>query len=180
MLPASPASTAAAQPHASATAKAKAKTQPAKQASHRTAISLLAPADEYFGPLKQSILGIRNSLRDMGLRYEVNHDIATQTLASASLTEASIRDWSHKYPRDHEVPQAIFNLQRLYTKILIDPARVKAKATADWLFGAYGNSPQAKSLHEILTTEAQAAVPAPAASTEPSALSMPTVPPVPH
>jgi hypothetical protein len=127
----------------------------------------LAPADEYFGPLKQSILGIRNSVRDMGLRYDVNHDIAPQTLASAALTEASIRDWSHKYPRDHEVPQAIFNLQRLYAKIVSEPARVKAKATADWLFASYGKSRQAKSLREILAnpqppTLATQAPPAPA------------------
>ena len=86
----------------------------------------------------------------MGLRYDVNHNSGSQTLASAGLTEAAIRDWAHKYPRDHEVPAAIFNLQRLYAKILTGPARGKAKATADWLFGAYGNSPQAESLRKIL------------------------------
>jgi hypothetical protein len=51
------------------------------------------------------------------------------------------------------VPVAIFNLQRLYAKILTEPAQGKAKATADWLFNSYGKSPQAKSLRKILTRE---------------------------
>jgi len=151
-------------PHPSASAKAKAKPKPKpttaaeaqaakEQAARHAAMMLLAPADEYFGPLKQSILGIRNSLRDMGRRYDVNHDSAPQTLASAALTEASIRDWAHKYPRDHEVAVAIFTLQRLYAKIETEPARAKAKATADWLFAAYGTSPQAQSLRDLIATE---------------------------
>jgi len=123
------------------------------EGARRVALMQLAPADEYFGPLKQSILGIRNSIRNMGLRYNVNHNIGSQTLASAGLTEAAIRDWAHRYPRDHEVPSAILNLQRLYAKILTEPARGKAKATADWLFSAYGNSPQAESLRKILARE---------------------------
>jgi hypothetical protein len=123
------------------------------EGARRVALMQLAPADEYFGPLKQSILGIRNSIRNMGLRYDVNHNSGSQTLASAGLTEAAIRDWAHRYPRDRDLPGAIFNLQSLYAKILTRPARGKAKATADWLFSAYGNSPQAESLRKILARE---------------------------
>ena len=166
------AKTASAQSHAATMPKTKssaasaAKTVSSREAARRAALTLLAPADEYFGPLKQSILGIRNSIRDMGLRYDVNHDIGSQTLASAGLTEAAIRDWAHRYPRDHDVAGAIFRLQRLYAKILTEPARGKAKATADWLFSAYGKSPQAKLLHKILASE-----PLPPTSTLPASAS---------
>jgi hypothetical protein len=159
---------------ASAASKAKSKPKPkpttaaqaqaAKaQAARHAAMMLLAPADEYFGPLKQSILGIRNTLRDMGLRYDANPASAPQTLSSAALTEASIRDWERKYPRDHGVPIAVLGLQRLYAKIDTEAGRAKAKATADWLFKAYGTSKQAKSLREIIAAE-QAAPPSPAAT----------------
>ena len=164
--------TAGAQSHAATTPKTKSsaasatKTVSSREAARRAALTLLAPADEYFGPLKQSILGIRNTIRDMGLRYDVNHDIGSQTLASAGLTEAAIRDWAHRYPRDHDVAGAIFRLQRLYAKILTEPARGKAKATADWLFSAYGKSPQAKSLRRILASE-----PLPPTSTLPTSAS---------
>ena len=168
------AKTADSQPHAATTPKTKSsaasatKTVSSREAARRAALMQLAPADEYFGPLKQSILGIRNTIRDMGLRYDVNHDIGSRTLTSAGLTEAAIRDWAHRYPRDHEVPSAILNLQRLYAKILTEPARGKAKATADWLFSAYGNSPQAKSLRKILASEQLPPISTLSASASPS------------
>jgi hypothetical protein len=123
-------------------------------ANRRAAMMLLAPADEYFGPLKQSILGIGNTIRDLGWRYDVNHDIGPQTIASAALTERAIRDWQQKYPHDHGVAQAIFRLQRLYARIVTDQGRSKAEATATWLFTAYGSSPPAKELHRLLAEEA--------------------------
>jgi len=130
-------------------------------AKRHAALMLLAPADEYFGPLKQSILGIGNTIRDLGWRYDVNHDIAPQTIASAALTERAIRDWQQKYPHDHGVAQAIFRLQRLYARIVTDQGRVKAQATATWLFTAYGNSPPAKELHRLLAEEAMTPAPSP-------------------
>jgi hypothetical protein len=136
----------------------------------------LAPADEYFGPLKLSILGISNTIRDLGLRYDVNHDIAKQTYASALLTEQAMQDWEHKYPHDRLLPRAVFFLQRLYTKILIQPARDHAKATAKWMFADFGRSPQAKQLQHVLAVEHLAALPAPTPT--PSTLaSPPSAPP---
>jgi hypothetical protein len=144
----------------------------AKEAKRLAALKLLAPADEYFGPLKLSILGIRNTTRDLGLRYDVNHDIASQTLASAALTESSIRDWEHKYPRDDGVPRAVYYLQRLYDKILTEQGRAKADATTKWLFGKYGRSPQAAQLHRVLAAEPVIALPSP--SPVPSATPSPS------
>jgi len=142
----------------------------AHEAARLAAMKLLAPADEYFGPLKMSILGIGNTLRDIGLRYDVNHDIARQSLASANLAESSIRDWARKYPRDGDVPHAIYTLQRLYTKILTVEGRAKAAATAKWLFTAYPNSPQARTLKRALAAETlpplTGATSAPAATTQ--------------
>ena len=140
------------------------------EAAH-AAMMLLAPADEYFGPLKQSILGIRNTIRDAGLRYDVNHDIGDRTIASAALTERAIRDWQQRYPRDHGVAIAIFQLQRLYAKIDSDQGRMKAAATAKWLFTAYGASPQAKELHKLIAAELLAAPsPTVVATVEPTSI----------
>ncbi len=132
---------------------AAAKQAAARRAAAHAAMMQLAPADEYFGPLKQSFLGIRNTLRDLGLRYDVNHDIGPQTVASANLTERSILDWEKKYPRDHGIPVQIYTLQRLYTKILTPQAREKAQATANWLLRRYARSPEAQRLRAVLATE---------------------------
>ncbi|GAC1308999.1 MAG: hypothetical protein NVSMB21_15010 [Vulcanimicrobiaceae bacterium] len=128
---------------------------------------LLAPADEYFGPLKLSIIGMRNTIRDLGLRYDVNHDIAKQTFASAQLVERSIREWQTKYVRDPQLPRVIFVLQRLYTKVLTQESRDRARETARWLATDFGPSPQARQLSKTLALEHLAPLPPP--TPEPSA-----------
>jgi hypothetical protein len=143
-----------------------------KPASSQTAV-LLAPADEYFGPLKESYIGMRNVIRDLGLRYDVNHDIPNQTLASAELTERAVREWERKYPRDTQIPKTIFLLQRLYTKVLTQVARDHAHATAQWLFADYAKSPQARQLRKTLAMEHLAPLP------DPSPTPTPVAPPVP-
>ncbi len=127
----------------------------------------LAPADEYFGPLKLSILGIRNTIHDLGARYDVNHAIAHQTLASAELTERSIRDWEHHFPRDGQVPKAIYLLERLYTKVLTQESRDRAKATDRWMFADYASSPQSKQLKKTIAAEHLAPIPDDSPTPEP-------------
>jgi hypothetical protein len=149
----------------------------AQYAARLAAMRLLAPADEYFGQLKMSILGIKNTIRDLGLRYDVNHDIARQTVSSAALTEGAIRDWEHKYPRDREVPRAMYFLQRLYAHILDTQAQLKAKAIASWLFTDYPKSPQARELKKIIASATP--MPAPSAAAPVGAPSAPIVAPPP-
>jgi hypothetical protein len=132
-----------------------------KPAPNQASILMLAPADEYFGPLKESIIGIRNSIHDLGARYDFNHDIPVQTLSSAQLQERSIRDWEHKYPRDPQLPRALFLLQRLYTKVLTQVSRDRARVVASWLFRDYASTPQAKQLHKVLAVEHLSPLPSP-------------------
>ncbi|MBD5635917.1 MAG: hypothetical protein IAI49_15730, partial [Candidatus Eremiobacteraeota bacterium] len=129
-------------------------------ASRQAAFLQLAPADEYFGPLKLSILGIRNTIRDLGARYDVNHDIAHQTFSSAQLTERAIHDWEHRYPHDDQVPKAIYLLQRLYVKVLTQESRDRANVTAKWMFADYSSSPQGRQLKKTIALEHLAPIPA--------------------
>lgn len=128
-------------------------THPTAKAASKPSIVVLAPADEYFGPLKESYIGMRNRIRDLGLRYDVNHDIAVQTLAAAQLTERAVHDWEKKYPRDTQIPKTIYLLQRLYTKVLTQDARNHAHQCAMWLFADYAKSGQAKQLKKTLAVE---------------------------
>jgi hypothetical protein len=137
----------------------------AKAKAAAAAILLLAPADEYFGPLKQSVVGIRNEIRVLGWNYDVNHEIGAQTYSSAQLTERAIRDWANKYPRDGQIPRALFLIQRLYTKVLTQQSRDHAHVIAQWLFVSYGKSPQARQLRKTLAVEHLAAIPPPVTPT---------------
>jgi|GEM_PF-1172424 len=133
----------------------------AKEAARQEKMKTLAPGDEYFGPLKLSFIGIRNTLRDVGLRYDVNHDLAKQSFATAQLTERSIRDWQKKYLHDTQLPRAVFLLQRLYTKVLSQESRDRARLTAMWLATDFRSSPQAKQMTKTLAYEHLAPLPPP-------------------
>jgi len=110
----------------------------------------LAPADEYFGPLKMSVLGIRNEIHDLAIRYDVradiDHALAKKIMGTAVMTEASLADWEKKYPGDDQLARDVYLMQHLYAKIEYDEARDKAKYCAQWLLTRYSGSWYAKNL----------------------------------
>lgn len=161
-----PADAAAAKPASKSTTKANSKPQ-----VHKLKLSDYAPADEYFGPMKLSILGIRNTIRDLGLKYDNDPSKGDATISSVAFAEKAIRDWQKRYPLDPQLPRNIYFLEHLYAKIQSPQGTQKAYATSTWLFSSYGTSPQARQLHrEILA--AKNATPAPIAAS-PSNTSQP-------
>jgi hypothetical protein len=104
----------------------------------------VAPADEYFGRLKMSILGIRNVIRDDAAKIDADPNQGASVVTSVAYTEDALHDWEAKYPRDSWLPHSLFTLERLYAKIDSDVGRAKAKATMIWLVHDFPNSPQAK------------------------------------
>ncbi|HTV74687.1 MAG TPA: hypothetical protein VME66_13405 [Candidatus Acidoferrales bacterium] len=114
-------------------------------AVHRgLALNRFAPADEYFGPLKLSILGIRNQIHDIGLAYDANPNIANAAFGKAVMTEASLRDWERKYPLDPDLARHVYLLSHLYQKFALVEAQVRARATQAWLLGKYPHTWYAK------------------------------------
>jgi len=148
--------------------KAPAQSGVTREAARQAKLLLLAPGDEYFGTMKLSVIGIRNTLHDDGLRYDFNHDIGPQTYAHTRLTELAVRDWEKKYPRDDQLPRAVFYLQRLYTKVLTADSRARAHVVALWLFSDFANSAQSRQLKKTLATEHLAALPPPAPTAPPA------------
>ena len=93
----------------------------------------VAPADEYFGKLKMSILGIRNTIKDQGLKVDYYPDKADSTLNAMSLAEDALHDWQHKYPCDSWLPGSIYALEHFYTKIHTADGVKHVHATYAWL-----------------------------------------------
>ena len=100
----------------------------------------VAPADEYFGKLKMSILGIRNTIKDQGLKIDVDPGAAPSTSNAIALTEDAIRDWQHKYPCDTWLPGTLFALERFYLKIHTADGVKHVHATFAWLRHDYPKS----------------------------------------
>lgn len=114
----------------------------------------LAPADEYFGPLKMSVLGMRNVIHDLTIRYEptwdADHHLANSIMSTAVMTEASLHDWEHKYPGDDQLARTLYLLQHLYAKIETNDAQSKAKDCAKWLVSHYSRSWYAKNMRVMM------------------------------
>jgi len=92
-----------------------------------------APADEYFGKLKMSILGIRNTIKDQGLKVDYDPNAAPGTANAINLTEDAIRDWQHKYPCDSWLPGSLYALEHFYAKIHTDDGVRHVHAVYAWL-----------------------------------------------
>jgi hypothetical protein len=81
------------------------------------AASRVAPADEYFGHLKMSILGIRNQLRDLETKSNWRGENKRSLLGEAGFIEDAMAEWSRKYPGDPWIPSFRHRLQICYVRI---------------------------------------------------------------
>ena len=114
----------------------------------------VAPADEYFGHLKMSILGIRNTLKDLALKADYNQTNAEQIFGSAAFAEEALREWEHKYPRDPWLAKTVAGLVHMYSKVPTVQGRAKMHAALAWLTSRYGST---KNLIAAAKAEADAA-----------------------
>jgi len=102
--------------------------------------SAVAPADEYFGRLKMSVLGIANVIKDMRLRIEADASRTPSIFGSLANVEDAIRDWEAKYPHDSWIPRNLLALETCYLEAPGDRARGLAIRTEAWLHRDYGRT----------------------------------------
>lgn len=72
-----------------------------------------APADEYFGPFKESVLEIRNRL--MTFERDADWHLRREIRGIDNL-EVTIEDWYRKYPHDPWIPGFAKRLTRVYAR----------------------------------------------------------------
>ena len=73
-------------------------------------MSDLAPADQYFGQLKMSVLGIRNELNALERRAVGGDRNVAAMSGKLAMVDDAMRDWRRHYPRDSWLPR--FEAQR--------------------------------------------------------------------
>lgn len=100
----------------------------------------VAPADEYFGRLKMSILGIRNQLHDLALRLQYTPNKGEDVLGSATMVEDALHDWEHKYPADPWLPRSVYDLTTLYSNVHTAHGHVAAVHALRWMLARYGRT----------------------------------------
>ena len=111
---------------------------------HELRLTRTAPADEYFGRLKFSPIGVRNEVirvnkyldRGWGFRME----------GDAVQVELAVEDWQKQYPHDTTLPATLLDVYHLMERI--DTPKTKAGGTAlrTLLMVQYASSRQAQEL----------------------------------
>ena len=131
--------------------------------------SKVAPADEYFGRLKMSVLGIGNVIKDMRLRVEADAEKTPTIFGSLAMVEDALRDWQRKYPRDSWIAKDLFALEVTYLRAPGDRAHAMAVKTEAWLHRDYPRTAYAMQAHQALVRSAVQTSNAPAPVIVPAA-----------
>jgi hypothetical protein len=84
-----------------------------------------APADEYFGKMKMSYLGINNTFHDatiMSGEHTTNSGIVTKV----RFAEDALTDWERRYPHDPQLARTYFLAIRSEQRIWLQPNQERA------------------------------------------------------
>jgi hypothetical protein len=105
-------------------------------------LTTLAPADEYFGQMGYSILGIENELKHINfmLDYKYGNLEAQQTI----LVAQSIDDMHKVYPRDRDMPMLLYSVLTTLNRMNSDDAKAAAAHIRSILTVEYQDSPEAR------------------------------------
>src|SRR5271166_2409890 len=98
-----------------------------------------APADEYFGKMKMSYLGINNTLRDAYVMAG-EHTTFPVVIQKVFWAENALLDWQHRYPKDPQLPRSLFFLAAAYLKIWTGDGQAHALFYVDELRDKYGST----------------------------------------
>jgi hypothetical protein len=97
----------------------------------------LAPADEYFGHARMSVLGIANTIRDAGARLAEGAPPPSMVDGPLSFVADAIRDWERQFPRDPWIARDLYALETVYLRAHTAEAFALARATENWLIRDY-------------------------------------------
>jgi hypothetical protein len=115
-----------------------------KSQPHDVYLTSLAPADEYFGPMGMSILGIQNELKRVN--FMIGYGYTTQESGAAVQIATAIDDLHKVYPRDRDLPQLLLDMYNTLGKIGTPEAGAARTHMRAILTVEYQDTPQAHKL----------------------------------
>ncbi|HEY6233612.1 MAG TPA: hypothetical protein VIW69_00740 [Candidatus Elarobacter sp.] len=148
---------------------------------HLGLMRISAPADEYFGRLKMSFLGINNTLHDAGITAG-DHTTDPSVVAKVALAEDALKDWEKRYPRDPQLGRSYYLAISVEKKIWVQANQQQAWAYMNRIATVFPNTYFGKLIKREITigfTEHYYSVPVPCQTATPTASPEPTAVPVP-
>jgi hypothetical protein len=100
-----------------------------------------APADEYFGRMHMSILGIRNELAVLDKRVTDDPVHAEGNIATCELVEDALEAWATKYPQDSWLQGQLEQLESVYAHVSSLEGRLHLARLVLWAHEHLAGSP---------------------------------------
>jgi hypothetical protein len=111
---------------------------------HDLRMTRIAPADEYFGSLKYSPLGVHNEL--IRINKYLDKGWGTRMEGDALQVDSAVEDWQKQYPHDETLPAALFDSIMLLQRVDTDSTKLAAVRLKTLLLVQYASSRQAQDL----------------------------------
>lgn len=111
---------------------------------HDVYMTTLAPADEYFGRMGMSILGIQNQLKHINFMLDYNY--GNLESGDTVLVAESIDDMHKVYPRDRDLPMLLYWCYTTLQRMDDAASRTAAAHLRAILTVEYQDSPQARKI----------------------------------
>ncbi|MDQ2865662.1 MAG: hypothetical protein M3R51_05500 [Candidatus Eremiobacteraeota bacterium] len=113
-----------------------------KSMPHDAYLTTLAPADEYFGRMGYSVLGIQNELKHINFMLDYNY--GNREAAQTGLVAESIDDMHKVYPRDRDMPRLLLACISTLDRMTSDEAKTASAHLRSILVVEYQDSPEAR------------------------------------
>jgi hypothetical protein len=84
-----------------------------------------APADQYFGRMKMSYLGINNTFRDARISTG-SRTTSGAIITKVELADDALRAWARLYPKDPQLPRSYFLAADLFRRIWVKSYQERA------------------------------------------------------
>ena len=113
----------------------------ATKASHAQPSPIkVAPADEYFGHQKLSILGINNTIHDTNLHIGFDPEHAAKYFGQLAPAQDALLDWAHKYPQDTWLPGRAYFMSHVFWQMHTPAGDAAADSCRALLFKQFARS----------------------------------------
>jgi hypothetical protein len=143
--------------------------------AHLETMKISAPADEYFGKLKISFLGINNTLRDAAVTAG-DHTTDPSVINKVGFAEDALTDWEKKYPRDPQLTRTYYLAIAMEKKIWVQANQQRAWVYMNRIVDVFPNSYFGKLIKREIAigfTEHYYAEPAPCQTPTPTPMPTP-------
>lgn len=114
---------------------------PTKQPARQADPPRLAPADEYFGRMKMSPIGIGNEIHDIGLLLKYDPTRYAHLIGRARLTEDALLDWRARYPSDTWLAKDTYMMARVDAMFYDRESHAHAWSLMTWVAQRFPKTP---------------------------------------